>query len=81
MIVYIPVYDRGWKTVEIDTEKARIRKNIVEGGNTIIYHGTAYNGDILFDNPESVDMWVNKKYSESQKNSVNADDVKWAATR
>lgn len=81
MIVYIPVYDKGWKTMEIDTEKARIRKNIVEGGNTIIYYGTAYNGDLLFSNPEAAEMWIHKNYGESQKHLVNADTVKWAATR
>lgn len=78
MIVYIPVYDHGWKTVEINTDIARLRRNSVDGRKMIFYHGTIYDGESLFNCPAAVDMWVAKNYHESQKYSVNADTVKWA---
>ena len=79
MKVYIPVYDRGWHTVDIETTIARLRKSTIDGSYTIFYHGTIYNGNNIFTDPNGCELWIaRQEFKAHNLYGVDADSVKWA---
>lgn len=62
MIIYAPVYDKGWSVQRMDTTSKHFRTwKSVGYDRTIIYNGWSYNGSHAFTTEDSAWKFINEK--------------------
>ena len=73
MKIYLPYYDRGWKTLEADSTHSRYWHTPGYPAN-LIYQGTNYCADNIYSDPAGVQLYIEKQYNKARKYEIRPFD-------
>lgn len=74
-LIYIPVYDNGWKVVEVDPKQARYFHGAYD--DYMLYHGTTYNAVNLYATKDGATAYIEKCYGIANLDRIDAQYIDW----